>query len=477
MNLREKVFQNIGWRFAERIGAQLISFVVSVLLARLLEPSDYGKVAMITVFVSILQVFVDGGFGNALVQKKDADDLDFSSVFVFNIIFCFVLYLVLFFFSPLIASFYNDPDLTNMFRVASFVVIISGLKNVQQAYISKTLQFKRFFYATLIGTLGSGIVGIIMAYSGFGPWALVTQHVINALIDTICVWVMVSWHPSMNFSFGRLKSLFSYGWKLLFSNLIDNFYGNMRQLVIGKVYSSSDLAFYNRGRYIPNLIVTNVNTSIDSVLFPVLSIKQDDIEHVREITKKAIKTSNYIMAPLLMGITFMAEPIVRLLLTEKWIPCVPFVRVFCFLYMFQPIHTVNTNVIKALGRSDIRLLQEIITKIVGIILLILSLPYGTLAIAYAYLAGNFFNQFVNSWPNKRLLNYSFFDQIKDIAPSTVLAVMMGFLIYTISFFNFPLEIEIILQFFTGAIFYITGSLLLRIDTFCYLLDVLRKLRF
>ena len=215
MNSKGKVFSNFFWRFAERVGAQLVAFIVSIVLARILEPSAYGVVALITVITTIMQVFVDSGLGTALIQKKDADNLDFSTVFYTNIVFCALLYIGLFFASPYIADFYNDPNLVPYIRVLGLTVLISGIKNVQQAYVSRHMMFKKFFFSTLGGTLTAGVVGVIMALLGAGVWALVAQHVINLSIDTFILWIIVKWRPKLKFSFTRLKGLFSFGWKLL----------------------------------------------------------------------------------------------------------------------------------------------------------------------------------------------------------------------------------------------------------------------
>jgi O-antigen/teichoic acid export membrane protein len=472
--MKEKVFSNLIWRFAERTGAQVISFIVTIILARILEPEVYGNVALITVFTSIMQVFVDGGMGNALIQKKDADDTDFSTVFYFNIVFCSVVYILIFVCAPHLASFYEDQTLTNMIRVASVIILISGMKNIQQAYVSRTLQFRTFFFATLIGTIVSAVVGISMAYAGFGAWALIGQKFTNAFIDTIALWIIVKWRPKMLFSVRRMYKLFTYGWKLLVSSLIDTLYGNVRQLIIGKLYSASDLAYYNRGRYIPNLVVTNINTSIDSVLFPIMSKSQDDINGVRNMMRRAIKTSNYIMAPMMIGIACMAEPIVTVLLTDKWLPSVPYLRIFCIIYMFQPIHTANANAIKALGRSDISLKLELITKIVGVSILLISMNFGVIAIAISYLINNFINQIINSWPNRKLLNYRYLEQIHDILPNTMLAMFMGGCVYAISYLQMPVIISMILQVVSGIVIYILGSIIFKIDSFDYILETIKK---
>lgn len=472
--LRSKVLGGFLWRFAERIGAQGVSFVVSIVLARLLAPEVYGTVALVTVFTSIMNVFIDSGLGNALIQKKNADDLDFSSVFYFNIVICGILYLLMFFASPLIASYCEDVSLTPIIRVMSLTLIISGVKNIQHAYVARTMQFKRFFFATLGGTIGAAAIGIWMAYKGYGVWALVAQQLFNATMDTVILWITVKWRPQKMFSWERLKGLLSYGWKLLVSSLLDTVYNNLRQLIIGKKYTSADLAFYNRGQTFPHLIIDNVNTSINSVLFPTMSKMQDDRSTLKEMTRKSIKTSTFIMAPLMMGMAFCAEPFVRLLLTEKWIECIPYMRIFCITYIFYPIHTANLNAIKALGRSDLFLQIENLKKIVGLSLLLSTMWFGVMAMAYSLLLSTALSMLINSWPNRKLLNYNFRDQIKDILPSVLLAVTMGFCVYLITFLGLSDILTLIIQIPLGILIYISGSILFKLDSFNYLLDMLKK---
>lgn len=472
-NTKQKVFSNLIWRFAERVGAQIVQFIVSIVLARILAPEAYGTIALVTVFTTILQVFVDSGLGNALIQKKDADDLDFSTVFYTNIVFCLILYGLIFCCSPLIAKFYNDSSLVAITRVLGLTIVISGVKNVQQAYVSKKLIFKRFFFATLGGTIGAAIIGIIMALKGFGVWALVAQQLFNLTVDTLILWITVKWRPKKMFSFSRLKILFSYGGKLLASATLDTVYNNIRQLVIGKMYSSSDLAFYNKGKQFPELIINNVNTSIDSVLLPTMSEEQENKEKIKNMTRRAIKTSTFVMAPLMMGLAFTSRNIVRLLLTDKWLSSVPFLCIFSITYMFYPIHTANLNAIKALGRSDLFFRLEIIKKIIGIILLLITMNIGVMAMAYSLLIGSFLNQIINSYPNKKLLDYSYLSQLKDILPSILLAVIMGMIVYLFNFLNLPIILTLIIQVLVGALFYILGAKLLKIDSFEYIIDFIK----
>lgn len=471
---KQSILSNLIWRFAERCGAQIVQLLVSIVLARILDPEAYGTIALVLVFANILQVFVDCGLGNALIQKKKADDLDFSSVFFFNIALCLVLYAILFFCAPLIAAFYNNPALTDLTRVLGLTVVISGVKNVQQAYVSKTLQFKKFFFATLTGTIFSAVVGIGMAVYGLGVWALVAQKLTNLAIDTLALWVTVEWKPKRMFSWNRLKSLISYGWKLLASSVLDTVYGNVRALIIGKRYTESDLAYYNQGNQFPNVIVTNINSSIDSILLPVMSQEQDHKETVKKMTRRAIKTSTYIMAPLMMGLAFAAPNIVALILKPKWLPCVPYLRIFCITYMFYPIHTANLNAIKAMGRSDLFLKLEIIKKIVGMILILITMWFGVMAMAYGLLAGSLINQIINTWPNRKLLDYKYTDQIKDILPGIILAVFMGVCISFITALKLSAVATLLIQIAAGIVIYLLGSVLTKNDSFIFLWDIIKK---
>ena len=416
MNNKQSVINNFFWRFMERCGAQGVAFVVSIILARLLDPSVYGTVALVSVFMLIMQVFVDSGMGNALIQKKDADDLDFSSVFWFNIAMCTLLYLIMFFAAPFISSFYGIPELTLIVRVMSLMLIISGMKNIQQAYVSRHMMFRIFFFTTLGGTVIAAIVGIAMAYMGFGVWALVAQMLVNAFVDTVILWITVKWRPKKIFSMSRLKGLFSYGWKLLISSVLDTVYNELRQLIIGKIYTPADLAQFNQGQKFPQFTVVNINASIDSVLLPTMSKAQDNPAAIRSMTRRAIKTSTYLMMPFMVGLAVCAEPAVRLIITDKWLPCVPYLRIFCFSFAFYPIHTANLNAIKAMGRSDLFLILEILKKVVGLTAILSTMWISVMAMAYSMIFTSVICQIINAWPNKKLLGYSYLNQVADMLP-------------------------------------------------------------
>lgn len=467
------VLVNFFWRLAERTGAQFVQLVVSIVLARLLSPTDYGTVALMNVFISILGIFINCGLGSALVQKKDADDTDFSTVFYAQMVFCIVLYLILFSAAPYIAAFYERPEMLWMTRISGLTLVISGIRNVQNAYVSRTMQFKRFFFATLGGTIGAAFVGIGMAMAGFGAWALIGQSLFNNLVDTIILWATVKWRPRKTFSFQCLKAMFSYSWKLLLSSVLNTVYENLRTVIIGKVYSAEDLAFYDKGKSWPYLITENINVSIDSVLFPSMSQAQESAETVKGMTRRAIKTSTYVMAPMMMGLAFCGTPLIRLVLTEKWLPCVAFQWIFCTTYMFYPVHTANLNAIKAMGRSDLFLKLEIWKKTVGLIILAITVPISVMAMGYSMLFTSVLSQIINSWPNKKLLNYGYLEQLKDILPGILLAVVMGCCIYPIQWLGLPDLVTLLIQVPLGAVIYIGASALLKLESFTYLWEMVK----
>lgn len=466
--------KNFIWRFTERSCAQIIQVLVFIILARMLEPEAFGTIAILMVIITILQVFIDSGLGTALIQKKEADDADFSSVFYFNIGMCIFLYAVLFLLAPLFASFYKDLSLIPLIRVLALMLIISGVRNIQQAYVSRNMLFKKFFFSTLGGTIVSAIVGIGVAYKGFGVWALVAQQVVKVAVDTLILWSTVDWRPKLLFSFNKLNGLLSYGWKLLLSALIDTTYNNLRQLIIGKLYTRVDLAYYNKGYEIPYLIITNINTSIDSILLPVMSKEQDNTEKVKNITRKSIQLSTYLIAPIMIGMCITSSSFIPLILTDKWLPCIPFLWVFCITFIFWPIHTSNLNAIKALGRSDLFLKLEIWKKFIGLIVLISTMWYGVMVMACSLLLLSVLSQIINSWPNKKLLNYSYINQLKDILPNILLSCIMGLCTYPIAFLNLNHLHILCFQIIAASIIYIALSFVFKPVAFVYLLNMIKS---
>ncbi len=465
---------NVIWRFMEKFSAKAVTFIVSIILARLLIPEAYGTVALVTVFTSILEVFVDSGLGSALIQKKDADDIDFSSVFYFNVAMCFILYCGMFLAAPYIARFYHVSELTPIIRVQSVTLIISGVKNIQFAYISRHMMFKKFFWATLFGTVVSAVVGLAMAYKGFGVWALVVQPIINYAIDTIVLWCTVEWRPKAVFSWKRLKELLSYGWKLLTAKLLNTGYMKARDLLIGKVYSTEDLAFFNKGDAYPGMLVPNITTSIDGVIFPAMAKKQDDEKQLRELVKKSIHCSSFFVLPMMAGLIACANPLIELLMTSKWLPCVPYLYMFCIVYAFWPLSIANLNSIRALGRSDIFLKLEIIEKIVGIVLLVITMRISVFAMGISYMIGELFSAAIVMIPNKKFINYGPLAQIKDILPLIVGSVVMGGVVYMIQLINLSCLTTLLIQVPVGILIYLGIAKIFHFYGFSYFANIMKK---
>lgn len=470
----KNVVGNMAWRFAERCGAQGVALVVSIILARLLSPDDFGLIALVTVISNVLAAFVDGGFNNALIQKRDADELDFSTVFYFNMAVCLLLYAGVFLLAPALAAFYEKPELTLVVRALCATIIISGFKNVQQAYVARNLLFRKFFFATLGGTLASAVVGVALAYAGYGVWALVAQQLVNAAVDALILWISVKWRPKLIFSFARLKELFSYGSRLVAAVLLETVYSNLRQLIIGKLYSPSDLAYYNKGSYYPGAVVGNISAAVDSVLLPVMSSAQDDRQRVKSMTKRAVSVSSYIMWPIMTGLAVLARPLVTLLLTDKWLPCVPFLLIFCLNGAFYPIHLANINAVKALGRSDLILKTELIKKLVGFTALFLTVKSGTIAIALGLMLSEVISTYINAYPSRRLIGYNYIEQLGDIAPSVLLSLAMGAAVYAVSLLGLNDILSLVIQIPLGAGVYILGSRIFKLKSFYYILETIRK---
>lgn len=472
---RKTILSNLTWKYLERFAGQVVGFIISIILARILVPEQYGTLALVMVFIQIANVFVESGFNTALIQKKEADDVDFSSVLFLSLGVALVLYIVIFFSSPFIAYFYNQPNLIKMFRVLSLTLFIGAFNTIQNAFVAKHMLFKKLFASSLGAATISGFVGIVAAYSGLGVWALVAQHLTSQLAITVILWFTVKWRPRLIFSITRIKTLFSYGSKLLASSVLDTLYMNLRTLVIGIMYTPSMLGFYNRGEQFPKLIVNNINGSIQSVMLPTLSAHQDNKKRVKEMMRRAIVTSSFLIFPMMIGMAVVAEPLVKFVLTDKWLPAVPFLQIFCVSFALMPIHTANLQAINAMGRSDIFLKLEIIKKIMGLIILGISLPFGVYAIALGGVFSGLIGTFINAYPNKELLNYSYKEQWLDIMPSLLISLIMGGIVYLFNFLSFPAWQVLILQIVSGGIIYILLAKIFKIESLTYLVETMKQL--
>ena len=471
-DIKHSVSSGFFWSFGERILAQGVSFLVSIILARLLLPAEYGIVAIVLVYINIANVFVSNGFGESLIQKKDATILDFSTIFWCSQLLAWVLCGVIFISSPFIAGYYSNELLVPVLRVLSLKLPLASINTIQHAYVSRHMQFKKFFWSTLGGTIVSGIVGILFAYHGFGVWALVAQYLTNSTIDTIVLFFTIAWKPTFEFSKESAKKLISFGSKMMLAGLINTVYSEMQSLVIGKRYTADDLAYYKRGGQFPSLFITNINTAVGKVLFPAMS-NTNGKQEIRNMTRRSMQVTAYLICPLMFGLIGIAEPLVKVLLTNKWLPCVPYLQLLCLAYVLQPIQTANCQAIKALGRSDIYLNMEIVKKVFGIALLIVSINYGVQAIAISFVVSVLVSTIISCYPNRKLLEYTYSDQIKDLYPSFLLALFMLIIIYPIKYLPLNSVVLLLLQIFAGVVSYVGLSVLTKNQTFTYLLNFVK----
>lgn len=474
MSKKKSVTEGFAWTFAERFGAQTVSFVVSIVLARLLMPEDYGLIAIVLIFINILNAFVTSGLGASLIQKKDADEIDFSSAFHFNLLFSIFLYILIFISAPFVEDFFMVKDLCPIMRVIGLRIILTGINAVQKAHVSRNMQFKKFFFATLFGTVLSAVVGIGLAYKGVGAWALVAQYLTNAFVDTIVLWMTITWHPKMYFRWDRLKGLISYGWKLLVSSLLSTIYIELNELVIGKAYSPGTLAFYSRGKKFPAIFVTNINSAIETVMFPFLSSVQDNKDKLKEYTRRTLRMGSFYIFPLSICMAAASQNIVLTLLTEKWLDCVIFLQLSCISYALLPVNIINIQVIKAVGRSDIYLIIDVLKKIVGVALLLVSVKFGVIAIALAEVLSNILGMFINVYPNRKLINYETKQLLSDIIPNMLVSFFTGAIVYSVNYLPLNSIIQLLLQIVVALVVYFALAYIFKLRTFNYVLETIKK---
>lgn len=476
MTITKKIIiSSLFWKLIERIGTQGIQFILQIILARLLSPDQFGTIAIVMVFINLANVFIQSGFNMALIQKKDIDNGDFSSVLYVNLIVSSLLYLIIFLFAPIIAEFYRDTILLPVLRILGLTLFFGSVNSIQNAYVARNMLFRKLFYSSLGSIIVSGVIGIVLAFSGVGVWALVFQQLTNQILITMIMWFTVRWRPTRELSKNKIKILFIYGWKLVTSSLLNTLYMELRTLIIGRVYSPSLLGYYNRGQQLPQLICTNIDGAIQSVMLPTLSAYQDNKIKVKNMMRRAVVTSSFLVFPMMIGMASVAEPLIRIILTDKWLPAVPFLQIFCISFMLTPIHTANLQAINAMGRSDIFLRLEIIKKVIGFIILVFSLPFGVYAIAIGQLAGGFISTFINAYPNKKLLDYSYTEQWMDIMPTLIIAVLMGAGVQLLNFLNLVMWQIFVIQIVFGITFYIGIAKMFKLECFSYLVTTLKQL--
>ena len=471
---------NALWRLGERICAQGVHFIVSVVLARILSPDEYGLCALTMTFTTILSVFITAGLGTALIQRKDIDNLDCSTALWANIVIGIFLYLLLFIAAPWISVFFNQENMTPVLRVLGLTIVIGSLNAIQQARISRKMQFKKFFKATITGTIISAFVGVWMAVRGMGVWALVGQHLTNQVIDTIFLWFSIKWKPELKFSFERLKPMYSFGWKAFGAQMIETLYNNLRSILIGRYYSADQLAFYNKGRHLPSLINLNTTNAVQSVLFPAYAKNAENRPKLKSMIRRAISLSTYFIFPCMAGLAIVSNTLIDFLYTAKWLPAAPYLRICCFFYAVQPMQLINLQAILAIGRSDLSLKIEIIKKTVTISVLIICIHISMYATAFCAIPLSVFALIVNTFPARKEFDYSLRQQLKDVIPQAVMTAVMGVCVYFAGKVPGSSAIRLMIQIVTGVAVYSGLSFATKNRDFHFILkylgDTFRKLK-
>lgn len=463
-SLKKATMSGVLWRFAERIFAQGVSFIVSIILARLLNPSDYAPITIIMVFISVANIFIADGFSAALIQKN-VEPEDYYTVLWGSIVFSVILYGLIWFSAPYIAAFYEMPILRPTLRILSLRLIIAAVNSVEIAYLSKNLQFKKFFWATFGGTAGSAIVGIAMAYAGAGVWALVAQNLFNYTVDTIVLF-SIRKRPKLYFSFTRMKKLFSFGGSILFTNLLFTAVDQLRTVIIGKVYTANDLAFYSKGRNFPQLISQNISAPLSAVSFPAMSKLQTDINAVRGFLRKGTQLTSYLVSPLVLGLAAVSNAMVLLLMTEKWLPCVPYIWIGAIYYLLPPIHSFNLEAVKAIGKGKEVAIYGFIKRGISVMTLLATVWISPIAIAWGLVASAVIATFINAYQNKKLFAYTYKDQFLDLVPNLILAGVMSIAVYWIgNILETPIFFTLVIQIIAGIVIYIILSLVTKILPF------------
>lgn len=465
------------WKFAERVFAQGVSFIVSLILARLLLPEDFGVVALVIVFIEIANVFIVSGLNSSLIQKKEINEEEISTIFYCCLILGAILYGVMFIAAPIIAWFYEQPVLTTVIRVFALRLPIASIQQVPSALLSRELAFKKFFFSTSIGTVISAVVGIGMALGGYGVWALVAQSLVAALSDAVILSIVAKWRPKKMFSLKVAAPLLSYGSKIMAADVIGTVFNNLSSMIIGRKYTSSDLAYYTKGKNLPYMFRNNIYTTLISVMFPVMSKVGDDFEEVKAVARRSIRMLAYVIFPMMVGMICVSEELVIVLYTEKWIAMVPFITIVCIECMISIIPTIALQTLKATGYSGIILKLEFIKKPLLLASILISLNFGVKAVAWTLPINTVIELVLNSIFSAKVIKYGLIEQIKDVLCPLFLSLGMSVAIYFTSLLNIHVILGLVLNITVGIVAYIALSAIFKVEEFKVLLGFVKsKLR-
>lgn len=472
-SLRKKTLYGMSWSLVENFSLQGIQFVIGVLLARVLSPSDYGMVGMLAIFTAISQTLINSGFSTAIVRKTDRTQTDLSTAFWFNIGVGIVLYFILFFSGPLIARFYNVPLLADLIKVTAITLIFNSLCIVQQALFTIKMDFKTQAKISVSSSLTTGVIGVVMAYNGFGVWSIVWPGVFGGALRCILMWVFSKWRPDKIFSTASFKDLFSFGSKLLLSGLIDTTYNNIYPIIIGKKFSATDLGYYSRAEGYSQLPATSITGVLQRVTFPMLCEIQNDMSRLEHVYRQLLRLSAFVVFPAMVGLAALAEPLIRLMITDKWLMCVPYLQILCFSLMWYPIHAINLNLLQVKGRSDLFLKLEIIKKIIGILTIIIAVPFGIMWMCVGKVISSILCLIINTYYTGKLIRVGFIKQMGDLLPILMLSLFNGAVVLGISCLINNTALQVIIGLITGVVIYTTTAYILKFKELDFILETLK----
>ncbi|HAT4212229.1 TPA: lipopolysaccharide biosynthesis protein [Clostridium perfringens] len=476
--LKKKTLTGLFWTFTEVISNQGIQFLIQIFLARLILPEEFGLIGMITVFIAISNSIIDSGFSNALIREKEVNQNDYSTVFYFNLITAIVIYVILYFSSPMISVFFAQPKLSLILRVLAITIIINAFGIIPRAILTRKINFKAQMIINISSSLVSGFIAIILAYKGFGIWSLVFRTIIMQFMQALMLSIVNKWRPSLVFSKNSFEKLFGFGWKLLVSGLIDTIYNNLYYMVIGKMYSASDLGYYTNAQKLRDIAATSISTAVQKVSYPVLSCMQNEEEVLKNMYKKIIKSSVYITFPVMFGLAIVARPLILILFGDNWSKSIIYFQILCLAGMLYPLHAINLNILQVKARSDLFLKLEILKKCVSIILIAIAIlsKWGVIGLIWMQVVSSVISFFINSYYSKSIIGYSTLNQMKDILPILIITLFMGITTYFIGTFvpnyNF---IKILIQISFGSVFFIVISYMFKIKEFFSILDIMKKI--
>ncbi|WP_373175331.1 lipopolysaccharide biosynthesis protein [Bacteroides eggerthii] len=450
-SLKNKAIKGVGWSFVDNIANSGITFLVGLILARLLSPSEYGIMAMITIFIAISNSIIDSGFSNALIRKVEIKRIDYNTAFLFNLVISFFLYIVLFFASPLIASFFEESILVEVIRVIGFVLIINALSIIPRTIFVREVNFKTQAKVSLISSILSGFVGISMAIYGMGVWSLVGQQMARQLLNTVFLWTYSRWRPILEFSKSSFQEMFGFGSKLLLSGLIDTIYKNIYYLIIGRFYTATQLGQYTRAEQFNVIFSSNLTSVVQRVSYPVLSSIQDESERLREAYRKVIKTTMLLTFSCMLGLAAIAKPLIIILIGDVWLPAAYLLQIICFSGMLYPLHAINLNILQVKGRSDLFLKLEIIKKIIAVGPIVLGIFCGIKYMLWGSVVTSLIAYFLNSYYSAVLICYPTKEQIKDVLPSFIISALIAAIMWGISFWDISVYLLLMIQILVGIL--------------------------